>query len=232
MINKLKRFIFRYRLCTVGLVVFILTATIYITNVSGMNSTSDSDKAITLESEVTNNTVYSSPVVSSIPYTSSDKPEVIETVTVTYYDVPVSEEDQDFIKEVCQEYEFSEVLVYQIMYTESRYDPKAVSETNDHGIMQLNATWVDSYVEKTDKFNYVYADGFDIYDIRHNVLIAIRELDYWRGICNDRGYYSEAHMLECYNRGFNFFKNTDYRNYSTKVLSQEIDTYTVEKAVN
>lgn len=142
---------------------------------------------------------------------------------VVYYDVPISESDQDFIREICESYDFDEELIYKIMNAESSFNPKAVSSTNDHGIMQLNERWYSSYLNIEDGFEYIYKDGFDIYNVKHNVLIAIRELDYWRGVCNSRGYYSTQSMLECYNRGFGYFDNTSRTTYSDNVFSKIVN---------
>lgn len=147
----------------------------------------------------------------------------IPNTEVVYYDVPLSESDQDFVKEVCESYDFDEELIYKIMDAESNFNPKAVSSTNDHGIMQLNKRWYSGYMDIEDGFEYIYKDGFDIYNVKHNVLIAIRELDYWRGICNSRGYYSIQSVLECYNRGFGYFDNTSRTTYSDNVLSKIVN---------
>lgn len=156
---------------------------------------------------------------------------ILETVDIVYYDIPISEDDQDFIKEVCSEYNFDEKLIYQIMYVESRYNKNLISSTNDHGIMQLNANYINSFLNMNDKFNYVYSSGFDVYNIKHNTLLAVRELNSWRDVCNKKGYTSIVSVLECYNRGYNYFKNTSKTNYSSKVLSMNIDSYVVNKII-
>lgn len=154
--------------------------------------------------------------------------EPIITEFITCYDVPISDEDVEFVKEVCSYYSFEEELIYKIMAQESRFDSKAISKTNDHGIMQLNARWYKGYLNIDDGFSYIYSDGYDIYNIKHNVILAIRQMDYWRKQCQSRGYTSTVSMLECYNRGFSYFNNTSYANYSSKVLSQQIPTKQIE----
>lgn len=147
-------------------------------------------------------------------------------IITEYYDIPIDQDIQDLIFEMANYYEFPIELIYQIMYTESRFDQYATSETSDYGIMQLNSMFYDHYAYNIhDSYDYIIEDGFDIYNIPDNVLVALRVLDEWRDICNSYGYYEYADYLESYNRGYGFFDDPSYRNYSNIVLSVELDTY-------
>lgn len=170
-----------------------------------------------VESNINDPEVTIEPTVTPVPM-----------MTVVRYDVPLSEDHQEFVREVAAYYNFDEELIYQIMKAESDFDSTAISHTNDHGIMQINKQWYSGYIDADDGFNYVFDNGVDLYDIKQNVVIGVRELDYWRTQCLDRGYESVQSVLECYNRGFNYFKNTSYTRYSDNVFSKEIPSYTIE----
>lgn len=150
-------------------------------------------------------------------------------ITVTYYDVPdiITLEDQHFIAEACEYYNISTELVYQIMYIESNYDPHQVSSTDDHGIMQISRKYYTGYITYNDRYDKYFEDGVNLYNIRHNVILGLRQLNYWRDICYSRGYTDISSILECYNRGFNYFKNTQKKEYSDKVLNHNVGTYEV-----
>lgn len=70
--------------------------------------------------------------------------EASSTQTLTYYDIPLTNEQQDAVRAICDEYSVPFDLVLAMMQVESNYDPSAVSSTDDHGIMQINAINHDS----------------------------------------------------------------------------------------
>ena len=55
------------------------------------------------------------------------------------FDVPLSEELQEFIQERCEEYSLPCSLVYAVIERESSYRADVVSKTSDYGLMQINA---------------------------------------------------------------------------------------------
>ena len=57
---------------------------------------------------------------------------------VFYFDVPLSEELQDYIREKCSEYEVPMELVIALIDKESSFRSDVVSTTNDYGFMQIN----------------------------------------------------------------------------------------------
>lgn len=57
---------------------------------------------------------------------------------VFYFDVPLSEELQDYIREKCTEYEVPMELVIALIDKESSFRSDVVSTTNDYGLMQIN----------------------------------------------------------------------------------------------
>lgn len=57
---------------------------------------------------------------------------------VFYFDVPLSEELQDYIREKCSEYKVPMELVIALIDKESSFRSDVVSTTNDYGFMQIN----------------------------------------------------------------------------------------------
>ena len=64
--------------------------------------------------------------------------EPMTEVVEIYYDVPLSDEVQDRIIELCKEADIDPRMVFAIIHHESRFDPSVVSKTNDYGLMQIN----------------------------------------------------------------------------------------------
>jgi len=97
------------------------------------------------------------------PAPEADKP------AYTYYDVPLADDLQEYTQDLCAEYSFPhyDVLV-ALMGHESSYRETVVSETNDHGMMQINACnheWLREELGVTD-----------FYDARQNILCGIHIL--------------------------------------------------------
>lgn len=55
-----------------------------------------------------------------------------------FYNVPVDKKLQSYVHKVCTKYGVDEKMVYGLMYTESTFNPKAISRWGDYGIMQIN----------------------------------------------------------------------------------------------
>ncbi|MCD8087254.1 MAG: transglycosylase SLT domain-containing protein [Oscillospiraceae bacterium] len=62
-----------------------------------------------------------------------------EPVT-TYYDVPLSEDVQDELFALCEEYDLDPSLVLAIIEVESGFDADVISSTDDYGLMQINSS--------------------------------------------------------------------------------------------
>ncbi len=95
-----------------------------------------------------------------IRYTAEDE--------MTYYNVPLSHELQDYIKELCIAEQVPIELVLGLIELESNFDERVVSETNDFGLMQLN------------KANFVWlAEAYgitDFLDPKQNILCGVKML--------------------------------------------------------
>ncbi len=63
----------------------------------------------------------------------------IETeVPKFYFDISVPKDIQDYMFEICKEYDIPVALIVAMMERESRFNPDAVSRTNDYGYMQIH----------------------------------------------------------------------------------------------
>lgn len=71
------------------------------------------------------------PIVETMPIvTEPEKP--------YYFDVPLSDEIQDYIREKCEEYDVPMELVIAMIEHESSFRADVISKTNDYGLMQIN----------------------------------------------------------------------------------------------
>jgi len=79
---------------------------------------------------------------------------VIDTEPVTvYFDIPLSKELQDYIRNLCDEYCVPIELVIAIIDVESSFRTDVVSKTNDYGLMQINKCnheWLTDKLGVTD----------------------------------------------------------------------------------
>lgn len=71
----------------------------------------------------------------------------------TYFDVPLSNELQDYIRNLCDEYGVPIELVIAMIDVESTFRADVVSKTNDYGLMQINKCnheWLTDKLGVTD----------------------------------------------------------------------------------
>ena len=106
---------------------------------------------------------------------------------VFYQDVPMSEEDQKAIFDICNDYKIAYTLVMAIIEHESSFDASARSKTGDSGLMQIN----DCNSARLAELGFT-----DLYDARENVEAAVYIL---RELFSKYGEV-EA-VLMCYNMG-------------------------------
>lgn len=57
----------------------------------------------------------------------------------TYYHIPLSEDMQDNIMTIANENDIDRLTILAVIAVESDFDQNAVSESNDYGLMQINA---------------------------------------------------------------------------------------------
>ena len=102
-------------------------------------------------------------------------------------DVPMPEEDQKAIFDICNDYKIAYTLVMAMIEHESSFDASARSKTGDSGLMQIN----DCNSARLAELGFT-----DLYDARENVEAAVYIL---RELFSKYGEV-EA-VLMCYNMG-------------------------------
>lgn len=129
-------------------------------------------------------------------------------------DVPMTEEDQKEIFDICNDYKIAYTLVMAMIEHESSFDASARSETGDSGLMQINDCNSARLAEMGFK---------DLFDTRENVeagVYMLRELF-------DKYGEVEA-VLMCYNMGEagaaalweeGIFSSV----YSSEIMSREVE---------
>lgn len=84
---------------------------------------------------------------------AAEQTEAIEKQEFESWDIPLSDDLQQHIHSLCEEYNISYAMVVAMIDVESNFNSKAVSSTNDYGLMQINAI---NHKENTD-----YLDPYD-----------------------------------------------------------------------
>lgn len=77
----------------------------------------------------------------------------IEVFVPTYYDCPLDDDLQDYIREQCTRYDLPMVLVIALIAKESSFRPNVISGSNDYGLMQINTIkhqWLSEQYGITD----------------------------------------------------------------------------------
>lgn len=92
------------------------------------------------------------------------------TVSAYYYDIPLSNEKQDYVFEKCDEYDVPCELVFAVMGAESTYIEGQVSLNGDYGIMQINKInhpWLTEELGITDFMDYEQNVLCGVYMLSH-----------------------------------------------------------------
>lgn len=84
---------------------------------------------------------------------ATEQTDVIEEQDFEPWDIPLSDNLQQHIHSLCEKYDVSHAMVIAMIDVESGFNSKAVSSTNDYGLMQINAI---NHKENTD-----YLDPYD-----------------------------------------------------------------------
>lgn len=110
------------------------------------------------------------------------KPEPVEPEVL--YDVPISDELQRYIRQECETRGVPFEIVLAMIYQESSYRPGVISETNDYGLMQVNACnhdWLRDELGITDILDpeqniragvYILSQAYSRYGDDHLALMA------------------------------------------------------------
>ena len=88
-----------------------------------------------------------------------------ESVEPKYYDIELSDGEQDYVFELCTEYGVPCELVLAVMNMESNYEAGQVSENSDWGVMQINEINHDMLRDRLGVTDFL--------DFKQNVLCGV-----------------------------------------------------------
>lgn len=203
------------RLCFIMCLLAIVTALVCISYVNAQEAKSDTAPTETIV-VLTCLTKEEKPVTE--PTEATQEPtEAVELVT--YYDVPLSEDLQDHIFRLCEEYEIDPAIVIAICFRESSYRPTVMGDNgNSYGLMQIQLRFFHDRMAKLG--------CTDLLDPYQNVTVGI---DFLAELL-ERYDGDIAKALTAYNRGSYGGTVTQY---AWKVLetAEELrsETYAVQK---
>ena len=137
--------------------------------------------------------------------TETKKPAQTTKPAGTYFDVPLSENLQDYIFRVCKSYDIEPEIVIAVIWKESSYRASVMGDNgNAYGLMQIQPRW---HKERMKKLGVD-----DLLDPYQNVLVGI---DYLAELYHNNG--SMKWALMAYNGG------PDYA--TRKIKAGEISSY-------
>jgi len=129
---------------------------------------------------------------------------IIEVVvdTNTYYDIPMSIDDQAVIRQVVDSYGLDYELVLSIIAHESKYNPEAIGDHgNSMGLMQIQPRWWTKLYDKTGCTNWL--------GVKDNVTVGCEILQYLY-----TAYGDTTKVLNAYNTG----DPNNYNGYANNIL--------------
>ena len=131
----------------------------------------------------------------------------------TYYDVPLTDEQQEIIQTIAHENCVPYEIVLGVMYVESRFNADAVGDSgNSLGIMQIQPKWHTWRLEETG--------GSDWMDTVDNAKVGIHILSE-----KLQKYGRVEKALVVYNMGDNGARGIESTDYSKKVLEYAYSLY-------
>lgn len=101
----------------------------------------------TISNETIGATDSEQPALNTDPVKEETEPVLV------YWDVPLSEAIQDYIRMLSMEYSVPEELILAMIEVESSFEPSVVSSTGDYGYMQINECnheWLKDELGVTD----------------------------------------------------------------------------------
>ena len=107
-----------------------------------------------LETETKSISTKESPIVETTPeiiITPTVIPEIKESVV--YYDCPLDNELQDYIRDLCEKNDLPMPLVLAVIEKESSFRAEVISKGGDYGLMQINSInheWLSEEYDVTD----------------------------------------------------------------------------------
>ena len=138
-----------------------------------------------------------------------------EVVETQYYDIPLSHELQDYLRECCEARDIPVALALAFIDVESDFRPELISSTNDYGLMQINIGNHDYITEQIGVTDYLAP------------MDNINAGTYWLSRYYPR--YDIEQAAICYNRGEGkakqFFKQGIYSTDYSKEIMKEYERY-------
>ncbi len=177
---------------------------------------SDKDLGDTAEKQITftlgKSTLTGQPVAIENIAEPKDTEGLSLSVSAYYYDIPLSDGQQDYVFEKCEEYDVPCELVLAIMGAESTYTEDQVSDNGDYGIMQINRI---NHPQLTAELGVT-----DFTDFEQNVLCGVYMLSHYYHLYTD---FNKIAM--CYRYGENGAKEMwDKGIYETDYTRQIVRT--------
>lgn len=219
---------------SIGIVLLITIRTININNIIASNKNKkEIVKVVEVQSEPKVNFVQNideeneeKSNINNIIYS------VTEEIPNTYYDIPLTDELQDYIREKCEQYDVNMENILAIIKTESdfEHDVKSKNQIGGNysvGIMQLNANYIGWFGELTE-----LNEEFDINNIYHNIEGGIAVWKFYKNYWEKQGLSGDKLLIysqNSYNMGIEGFKkyikNTGSisRSYDRKVNRHKED---------
>ena len=134
-----------------------------------------------------------------------------------YYNIPLDKELQEFVVNICKDYQFQTSLIYGIMYVESSFQADAISPANCIGLMQVSNKYAGAWLKEAG-----YTDPGTYTDPYINIVAGIQALSDWRSVALSKGTSELQDILEFYNKGYvHSIGNSSY-NYASKVLEAKM----------
>jgi hypothetical protein len=147
-------------------------------------------------------------------------------------DIPLSEELQRYVFDMCEKHQMDFTFVLSVMQTESSFRPKAKCKNQSSrgyslGLMQLNNQYIKWYKELTEDKQFNIWDEKD--NIHAGILVLKHYRDYWinQGIEDEDGlWYLTLNSYNCGVEGIKrIYKKTGIvsRSYDRKVLENKLE---------
>lgn len=145
----------------------------------------------------------------------------------TYYDLPLTTSQQEYIQNICNSKRLSYTLVYALIKLESNFDLKAVSYSGSIGICQISNKHKSFIAELSGLTDY------DLYNFENNIQMCVSYLmylkNYWinQGITDDESLY--MYILNSYNMGISGYTNYILKNNTlSRSYDQIITKYKIQ----
>lgn len=116
-----------------------------------------------------------------------DTAEAAPKTSVLYYDLPLPDEVQDHIFDVCSLYDIPVPIILAMIYRESCFDPSVIGAAGEFGYMQIHPVTAKFIMNNT---------GLNVYDPLENISAGAWLIHYFV----ERGYDIDDALI-CYNEG-------------------------------